>query len=181
MLETLENLYKALQLEKRPWIRASSARWYLLPRGSREWDGPYEASEIAYLIYVGRISRNDTVVSGESWSQYVVGRHQFLAQWAEHSRDKEGRLLRGLLKSFRLAARNRGGEKATPSLHRGALTTDQARAFAVLDLSPTSTLEERRRRHRDLAKAHHPDHGGSVEKMKEINWAFEVVARTATL
>ncbi len=177
MLETLENLYRALQLEKRPWIRNKLARWYVLPGGSREWEGPYEAAEIAYLIYSGRIDRGDTVVNGDSWSQYRVGGHRFLSSWMKHDPDKEARLLKALLQAHRRASALRSSGARPPVGIR--LTPEQERAFRILNLPPTSSPEERKRRHRDLAKQHHPDRGGSLARMKEINWAYDVVQRAA--
>jgi DnaJ-domain-containing protein 1 len=46
---------------------------------------------------------------------------------------------------------------------------------AVLGIRPGATREEIRSAYRRLATLHHPDHGGSVEKMREINLAYAAI------
>jgi len=43
------------------------------------------------------------------------------------------------------------------------------------------TLEEVKRCYRQLAKTYHPDKGGSVEKMQQINAAYEIAFKKAGL
>jgi len=49
--------------------------------------------------------------------------------------------------------------------------------FAVLGLGPEATLEEVRAARRRLAKEAHPDHGGDVARMREINAAFDAAVK----
>jgi|SRR5580692_4024284 DnaJ-domain-containing protein 1 len=46
---------------------------------------------------------------------------------------------------------------------------------AVLGVRPGATREEIRSAYRALAHKFHPDHGGSVEKMREINLAYAAI------
>jgi DnaJ-domain-containing protein 1 len=46
---------------------------------------------------------------------------------------------------------------------------------AVLGLYLDATVEEIKSAYRSLAMQHHPDHGGSVEKMREINLAYAAI------
>lgn len=45
----------------------------------------------------------------------------------------------------------------------------------VLGFAPGAkvTLEEVKKRHRELARKHHPDHGGTTARMTEINQAVD--------
>ncbi len=53
-----------------------------------------------------------------------------------------------------------------------------AQARQVLGFGPSDviTLEALRARHRQLAKKHHPDRGGSLERMQTVNAAVDVIA-----
>lgn len=42
-----------------------------------------------------------------------------------------------------------------------------------LGLGPTATLEDVKRRHRELVKTHHPDNGGDAEQFRRVNEAYE--------
>lgn len=48
---------------------------------------------------------------------------------------------------------------------------------AILGFAPGQklTLDEVKRRHRELARRHHPDRGGSVARMQEINQAVDAI------
>lgn len=50
-------------------------------------------------------------------------------------------------------------------------------ALAAFALSERATLKQIKVRHRELAKAHHPDRGGPVdpEAMRRINTAYQVL------
>ena len=48
-------------------------------------------------------------------------------------------------------------------------------SFQFLGLGPKATLAEARRRFRELAKRHHPDSGGSSQKMAALNDAWKKV------
>lgn len=48
-------------------------------------------------------------------------------------------------------------------------------ALAVFGLDATIDPEELKKRHRELAMRHHPDKGGSLEMMKSVNAAYDVL------
>jgi DnaJ-domain-containing protein 1 len=50
-----------------------------------------------------------------------------------------------------------------------------SRHHRTLGIRPGATREEIRSAYRSLAMQHHPDHGGSVEKMREINLAYATI------
>jgi hypothetical protein len=50
--------------------------------------------------------------------------------------------------------------------------------WAVLGLADTATLDEVRAARRRLAKERHPDHGGDLGAMRELNEAFDRVVRS---
>jgi hypothetical protein len=52
--------------------------------------------------------------------------------------------------------------------------------FQVLGVTPDSTLEEVRSARNRLASEFHPDHGGDVSRMGEINVAFDAVVAQLT-
>jgi hypothetical protein len=58
-----------------------------------------------------------------------------------------------------------GGHRGTSRYHR------------TLGVRPGASREEIRSAYRALAMQHHPDHGGSVEKMREINLAYRAIVR----
>lgn len=52
-------------------------------------------------------------------------------------------------------------------------------AYSILDLPPTATAEEAKKKYRELTKKHHPDinkEPGSEDKFKKINEAYQVVS-----
>ena len=53
------------------------------------------------------------------------------------------------------------------------MTVDQA--LVILGLKADTDKDEIKKRHRELAMQHHPDKGGSVEMMKDINAAADVL------
>jgi hypothetical protein len=66
-----------------------------------------------------------------------------------------------------------GFEQAKGRLERWLAALDDQDPYRVLGLSPRSLPEEVRDRYRELALVNHPDRGGCVEKMREINLAYE--------
>jgi curved DNA-binding protein CbpA len=48
-------------------------------------------------------------------------------------------------------------------------------AYFIFGVSPNTTLGELKKRYWRLAKIHHPDSGGKVDKMQEINDAYKVL------
>jgi hypothetical protein len=73
----------------------------------------------------------------------------------------------------REAERARQFQEAKAKLERFLSTLDEADPYRVLGVAPGSPIEQVRARYREAALEHHPDRGGSVAKMAEINLAFE--------
>jgi len=48
--------------------------------------------------------------------------------------------------------------------------------YNELQINVNSTLEEIRRKYRELAQIHHPDKGGDEEKFKKIKLAYEILS-----
>jgi curved DNA-binding protein CbpA len=48
-------------------------------------------------------------------------------------------------------------------------------AFTLLGLTISSSIPQVKKRYWQLARTHHPDNGGSVEKMKDVNEAYRLV------
>jgi hypothetical protein len=71
------------------------------------------------------------------------------------------------------AARAQRFREVKDRLERWLQGLDEKDPYRVLGVSPDSTLDEVRARYREAALLHHPDRGGSVQKMAEINLAFE--------
>lgn len=141
--------------------------------------GPYYAAELAYRIHTGLLDGRDEVLDSRTGRRYVVGQQAFLSTWLSGSRENELRLLRGLLLCARKSARNgQLPDAATlPSWMPEIMTDAERKAFQVLSLKPSSSAQEVRKRHRELVVSHHPDRGGHEDRMKEINWAYEVVQK----
>ena len=63
-----------------------------------------------------------------------------------------------------------------PSIH-----SPEGRAFAVMGLEPPLTLEQLKRRYKELVKKHHPDANGgdrgAEERLKSINEAYTTLRR----
>ncbi len=75
---------------------------------------------------------------------------------------------------FRAGAGMGGGRRAGASY--GSATVRQARK--ILGLEGVKTKAEAKKAFRRKAMKHHPDRGGSVEKMKEVNDAWEVFSKS---
>lgn len=54
---------------------------------------------------------------------------------------------------------------------------ERMKALAVLGLNGSATPEDIKRRYKELARGAHPDHGGSEERMAEINAAWSMLER----
>lgn len=52
--------------------------------------------------------------------------------------------------------------------------------YELLGVKPTASIDEIRRAYLLLAKQHHPDAGGSAEKMKSLNVAYRTLAGANT-
>jgi DnaJ family protein A protein 2 len=53
---------------------------------------------------------------------------------------------------------------------------DNKELYESLELNTDATIDDIKKKFRDLAKKHHPDRGGDGEKFKEINAAYEVLS-----
>jgi len=62
-------------------------------------------------------------------------------------------------------------------LEHWLLQLDSQDPYRVLGLSRQDTLESIKSRYRELALQRHPDRGGSLESMKELNLAYGRLAR----
>ena len=175
-MAVMRRLHASLQKLKHPWKRDRKARWYVQDRLSGDWEGPFLAVEIAYQIHTGALGVVDTVIDGASHKRYVVGRYDFLSSWLRPDAAKRQLLLRGLTRAVRERTRRPRGRQRSH-----CLTEDQQRAFRLLQLEPSCTTQQIKQRHRALALANHPDRGGSLQRMKEINWAFDVVQQASAL
>jgi DnaJ-class molecular chaperone len=51
--------------------------------------------------------------------------------------------------------------------------------YATLGVAPDAQAEDVRERYRELARQHHPDHGGSPAEMRRVNEAYERIRRRA--
>jgi DnaJ-class molecular chaperone len=49
--------------------------------------------------------------------------------------------------------------------------------YKILGISPDATEEQVKKAYKTMAKKHHPDKGGTVEKMKEINQAYSDILK----
>jgi hypothetical protein len=61
-------------------------------------------------------------------------------------------------------------------LERWLHAIDGQDPYRTLGVSKNDTPERIRERYRELALANHPDRGGSVEKMRQLNEAYERIA-----
>jgi len=52
---------------------------------------------------------------------------------------------------------------------------DVAKAYKIFDIRPGSDLSNLNAQWKTLARKHHPDLGGSLEKMKDVNWAKDIL------
>jgi len=73
---------------------------------------------------------------------------------------------------------NEGASNAAPPRQPG-LDPKIAQAFAILDMTPPVTLDQMKRRYKELVKRYHPDANGgdkaAEEKFKQISQAFEIL------
>jgi curved DNA-binding protein CbpA len=51
--------------------------------------------------------------------------------------------------------------------------------YAVLGVRPDAPAEVVEAAYKALAKKYHPDRGGSLETMRQLNWARDQIRRTA--
>jgi hypothetical protein len=80
-----------------------------------------------------------------------------------------------------VGGKSAGGEDGAFSavkkrLERWLAQLDSQDPYRVLGISPTDSAENVKTRYRQLALERHPDRGGSVESMKELNLAYGRIA-----
>ncbi len=68
-------------------------------------------------------------------------------------------------------------KRKSPPVAFGSFSFERMEAYSQLHLLPTAPIEVIRAAHRALAALHHPDRGGSGEKMVAINAAYETLKR----
>jgi hypothetical protein len=66
---------------------------------------------------------------------------------------------------------------AKDKLDRWMAALDDQDPYRVLGVSPLASAEAVRARYHELAMERHPDRGGSVEQMRELNDAYERILR----
>lgn len=71
------------------------------------------------------------------------------------------------------AARSVSFDEVKGRLERWLASLDDQDPYRVLGVSPMDAPEAIRDRYRELALMNHPDRGGSAEKMREVNLAYE--------
>lgn len=73
------------------------------------------------------------------------------------------------------------GETTRPGPQRPSAQSPEGRAFSVMGLEPPLTLEQLKRRYKELVKKHHPDANGgdrdAEERLKSINEAYTTLRR----
>jgi hypothetical protein len=62
-------------------------------------------------------------------------------------------------------------------LERWLASVDDRDPYRALGVSPLDSEDAVRQRFKDLALLHHPDRGGSAERMRELNLAYERILR----
>ncbi len=75
--------------------------------------------------------------------------------------------------------RSAGGSSEGARHDRAA--ADPLGCFALLGLGPEATLDEVKRRHRELAMQHHPDRGGDAGMFHRVRQAYEDACRMVAL
>jgi hypothetical protein len=179
--DTLDQLYVCLRFLKSSHARSSHARWYVLADDGSFSSGPFHAAELAYRIHTGLVEGVDTAIDSKTGARHRVCDSDLLAEWLKQDEQQQRRLVRGLLMCVRQYV-NDGKlpmDITLPPWAGEVLTPAEQRAFQVLSLPANCSKREARKRHRELVTTFHPDHGGSEERMKEINWAYDLVQKVA--
>jgi hypothetical protein len=176
-----DKLYVCLRFLRSSRQRSSRARWYVLASDGSFSSGPLHAAELAYRIYYGLVDASETAVDCKTGAHHPVASSELLARWLVQSEEQSKRIVRGLLQCVRhyIVDGRLPIELNLPSWAEELLTPAEQHAFQVLSLPPTCSPREARKRHRELVITHHPDRGGSEDRMKEINRAYEVVQKVA--
>jgi len=163
----LERLFSTLQQHKAQGAGMGEPLWSI--EGDPDAGRSFHRLELGYLVYVGRLGPEDSVVS-PAGERYRVGEQDWLAQWLDRTSGQQERLLRGLLRCMPRPTVQPGQRP-----QQQPAQSDTTRAFSLLGVTATCDLVKAKARHRQLAMRHHPDRGGAVERMQELNWALGVV------
>ena len=70
-------------------------------------------------------------------------------------------------------------EQIKARMARWSQRLDRDDPYATLGVAPSAESEQVRERYRELAREHHPDHGGSAAEMRRVNEAYERIRRRA--
>lgn len=142
-----------------------------LPRIQRYWNSRALGGRGAWWV-----SDEGLAQIASLFSNYQQMREQAdRAQRSQHTREEEQRNSSYHSYSYR----SYSGYSGSGSASSGTPTTRE-KAFATLYLLPTAPAEVAQAVYRVLAKQYHPDYGGDLEKMKQINAAYDVVKGSFT-
>ncbi len=72
---------------------------------------------------------------------------------------------------------DRGFEDVKARLERWLMGLEEQDPYRILGLSPLASPKDVRERYRELAFRVHPDRGGSADRMRELNLAYERIVR----
>jgi hypothetical protein len=130
------------------------------------------AAEVAYLIWSGRLGGPDLVAHRQERRIHVIGDTPCLSRWLGGDSRLVVPLRRSLERAVQFRSRFYRSSSTTP---RRDWTPEQRRALRLLGLAPTSSAADLARAQRLLALRYHPDRGGSLEQMQQINRACQLL------
>lgn len=84
---------------------------------------------------------------------------------------------RGLSEEERARRKQEQEQKKAQEARAREQASHVSRARRILGYSAKEpiTKEQVKQRHRELARKHHPDRGGKLERMQDINWAVDIL------
>ncbi|MFN0062342.1 MAG: J domain-containing protein [Myxococcaceae bacterium] len=95
-------------------------------------------------------------------------------RWVDHSTRGE---TQQAFEAATPAPEGRGFSEVKGRLERWLAALENQDPYRTLGVSPLDDDEVVRGRFRELALLHHPDRGGSADKMRELNVAYEQILR----
>ncbi len=115
-----------------------------------------------------------------TWKCWYIKRQaaHYLTQWIEQARDAFSANVEGDPGPWTRGRRpewESSYEYEAPPPRSPRRVPSEAEAFAVLCLTPQAPAPLIRLAFRELAKLHHPDHGGDTAAMQKVNNAFDVL------
>lgn len=148
---------------------------------SRNLTHQYKIDILSYLFELGAIDGNLDEKESEIIYQVCKGfgfyEDQISQIFAEFKRKYEFKHRR-TYSDFSYSGQSRQKESGyyrQNQQNSRAQTMDYARACEILGVSQSDDFEMIKKSYRKLALKYHPDRGGSEEKMKEINDAYEII------